>query len=231
MYFVSFLGAVRTSDTTWKCDFCGFDKGVFGNHDTIAAHVKNNRTHVALRASKGAAAEEAGPSEAKPPPRQATLHSLFSSAVARGQAEYPSKPFISQLPKPELRSYVQQRLCHGFFADTVQYGGTEYDVRSLRLDVLPGGDWYADPLYVRTVTFSPSRVVAIDGTFRHKQCTLHDCTVCPGIPLLKDFRERVVAESQAVVKRGERIAVPGVRLDYLQHYELLETARYWSAEF
>jgi hypothetical protein len=41
----------------------------------------------------------------------------------------------------------------------------------------------------------------------------------------------VVAEAQALVKRGERIAVPGVRLDYLQHSELLETARYWAAEF
>jgi hypothetical protein len=41
----------------------------------------------------------------------------------------------------------------------------------------------------------------------------------------------VVAEAQALVKRGERIAVLGVRLDYLQHSELLETARYWAAEF
>lgn len=180
-----FPGAVRTSETTWQCNFCGFDKGVFGNHDTIAAHVKTNKTHVALRASKTAAAEEPGSS--KPPPRQATLQSLFTSAVARGQAECPPKPFISHIPKAELRSHVEKRLCHGLFADTVQYGDTHYDVRTLRLDLHPGAEWHADPFYVRSVTLPTIGTVAIDGTFRHKECTLYDCTRCSSIHLLKDF--------------------------------------------
>jgi hypothetical protein len=163
---VSFVvGAVCTSDTTWQCNFCGFNKGVFGNHDTIATHVQTNKAHVALRKSKGAAADDV-PGPSKPPPRQATLQSLFTFAVACGQAECPPIPFISQIPKTELRSYVEKRLCHGFFADTVRYGDKIYDVRSLRLDLHPGAKWYADPFYVRTVTLPSLGIVAIHGTFR-----------------------------------------------------------------
>jgi hypothetical protein len=121
---------------------------------------------------------------------------------------------------------VEKRLCHGFFADTVQYGDKVYDVRSLQLDLHPGAKWYADPFHNHTVTLPSHGTVAIDGTFRHKECSLYDCTSCPGIHLQKDFRERAVAESQAVVKRGERVAVFGLRLEYMQHSELIETSRY-----
>jgi hypothetical protein len=130
-----------------------------------------------------------------------------------------------------LRSHVEKRLCHGLFADTIPHGDAVYDIRSLRWDLHPGGEWHADPFYVRTVTIPTIGTVAIDGTFRHKECMLYDCTRCSSIHVSRDVREHVVAESRAVLKRGERVAMQGVRLEYLQQSELIETSRFWYAEY
>jgi hypothetical protein len=60
---------------------------------------------------------------------------------------------------------------------------------------------------------------------------LYDCTRCYSISQLRDFRERAIAESRAVLNRGKRVAVSGVRFEYMQQYELIETSRFWSKEF
>jgi hypothetical protein len=220
-------GAVRVDAYHWRCSHCGFS-GTFGNHDTVGAHMLQAQFHKQRRAEKEAQekTEASGAPGSSRPPRVAVQQGIMAALAKAPKASYPPNPSVQSLPKEEVNAYIQKRRCHGFYQDTFTYGQTTYDISGLKQDLHPGGVWYAEPFYARTVMIG-GETVRIDGTFRHVDCEGVNCSKCVTIPREEDFRNRVRREGAADIPRGERVAQQGIKLEYLNRTELIETSRFW----
>jgi hypothetical protein len=200
---------------------CGFNGVFVGSRDSVKAHL-NGQEHAKAVAKQAAA----GSSKSQP-----TLAAAFATAAAKGTAKYPSNytPKPADIPSGVLAAYVQKKRCLGWFAETLVIGGVQHSVRPLLLDLLPGELWYADPHFHRSSAmpeFASQR-----GTFWHKECLGFDCTNCPKIPSLPEFKKRLMREEQSETKRGQRVAEHGVRLEYLQREELMQSVRAWQSRW
>jgi hypothetical protein len=204
----------------WACDTCAFD-GKFGAGDTIQRHVQSAGHVKALAAVKG-----------QPVGKQQTMLQLWGKGLEQGMISYPANfvPGPADVAEGRLRDHFRGHRCHGFYSDVVQYGSESVFVRGMKEDLFPGVDWYADPHY-RASVLRDGVQVKVEGTFRHFGCEGFDCGQCPFIPTLPEFRARALKEAKAEVKRGERILLPGIRLEVLQRVELLGAAREWQARF
>jgi len=77
------------------------------------------------------------------------------------------------------------------------------DCSLLLYDPHVGTLWYAKPHYSHYLEKN-NETIYIKGTFRHIDCSIMFCSMCPLIPKLNDFKKRAWHAIHAVVPRGER---------------------------
>ncbi|GAQ78082.1 hypothetical protein KFL_000070500 [Klebsormidium nitens] len=212
-------GARMVDSDTWRCEVCNFRGTFVDSRDTIKAHI-NGRDHARMVAKR----EAAGPSSTQP-----TLAASFANGVARGLAKYPNNyvPSVADVADSEkMRLFLEKKRCIGWFEETVCIEGVEHAVEPLLHDLDDGKLWYADPYFNRSSSMAEYK--SHKGTFRHKECQGFDCANCRTIPSLPDFKSRLTRETTAETKRGARICKKGVRLEYLQKQELIDSLKVWQ---
>lgn len=125
-------------------------------------------------------------------------------------------------------------LCWDLWESYVQWRGSRMEIKAILDDTNPDKDWYVEPnTNVDIFNHTTNYVVTIEGCFRHKKCfrisslgggfenlTFGDCA---SITLADDFYGHVHREAKAVIPRGERTTVTGIRSDYLTRVELFMT--------
>lgn len=216
--FFSLAGAEMIDNVSWKCTLCEYI-GKFGQGDTVGVHMKGS-SHLIAKKNKVANTSQKS---------QLTLAASIAKGVKAGTALYPLNflPSPADIPRQVLSSYIQQKLCHGFYDSYVLVNRELVDITSLRNDLRAGELWYADPYYSQTIMVERQEIQIL-GTFRHRDCTRIFCEMCPLIPGLPDFRSRLHWLQKMTIPRGERVAEQGINLEHLQCEELIGSIRTWE---
>jgi len=202
-------------ENNWRCTICDY-KGKFGQGNTVGVHM-NGATHIQTMKNKNVAG--AGGS-------QLTIAASLAKGIRSGTAEYPPSyiPKPNDIPHHVLLNYMENNICHGFYNNSLVINNEMVDCSLLLNDLHVGTLWYPDPHYSQHIEKN-GKTLHIKGTFRHVDCSIIFCNMCPLIPTLADFEKRAWRSRDMVVPRGERFIQSGTHLDYLQREELITSAR------